>query len=213
MGLAAAEVAIALSIIIAVYRNYRSIHSNGPHGAEGLSPHGFHPPQPTSLLLAALLAPLVGAGLVMATGKRPNLREACSLLAAVTLFGLVASLVPDVRAGTRCTGFSSRLLPGLSVLPPCRRPLDDVRGLRLVPVDPDGLLLRRVHARPAGTRPDPVQHLLRPRPLRRHRLRLLRQPAHALSVLRDRQRLDLSARGPPPGRGGLRGRRRSTSPT
>ena len=27
MGLAAAEVAIALSIIIAVYRNYRSIHS------------------------------------------------------------------------------------------------------------------------------------------------------------------------------------------
>ena len=28
MGLAAAEVAIALSIIIAVYRNYRSIHSN-----------------------------------------------------------------------------------------------------------------------------------------------------------------------------------------
>ncbi|MBL9207306.1 MAG: NADH-quinone oxidoreductase subunit NuoK [Opitutaceae bacterium] len=28
MGLAAAEVAIALSVIIAVYRNYRSIHSN-----------------------------------------------------------------------------------------------------------------------------------------------------------------------------------------
>ena len=28
MGLAAAEVAIALSIIIAVYRNYRSIHSS-----------------------------------------------------------------------------------------------------------------------------------------------------------------------------------------
>lgn len=28
MGIAAAEVAVALSIIIAVYRNYRSIHSN-----------------------------------------------------------------------------------------------------------------------------------------------------------------------------------------
>jgi NADH-quinone oxidoreductase subunit K len=27
MGLAAAEVAIALSIVIAVYRNYRSIHA------------------------------------------------------------------------------------------------------------------------------------------------------------------------------------------
>ena len=51
-------------------------------------------------LLLALLAPLVGAGLVMATGKKPNLRETVSLVAAVTLFSLVASLVPAVRGGT-----------------------------------------------------------------------------------------------------------------
>ena len=34
-------------------------------------------------LLLALLAPLLGAGLVMANGRRPNTREACSLVAAV----------------------------------------------------------------------------------------------------------------------------------
>jgi multicomponent Na+:H+ antiporter subunit D len=49
-------------------------------------------------LLYALLAPLIGAGLVMATGKKPNLREAVSFIAACTLFGFVASLVPDVLA-------------------------------------------------------------------------------------------------------------------
>jgi multicomponent Na+:H+ antiporter subunit D len=65
-------------------------------------------------LLLAVLAPLVGAGLVMATGRRANVREACSFLAAVALFGITASLVPDVLNGRtpRCTLFP--LLPGLS---------------------------------------------------------------------------------------------------
>ncbi|MEI6567818.1 MAG: monovalent cation/H+ antiporter subunit D family protein, partial [Verrucomicrobiota bacterium] len=64
-------------------------------------------------LLLAVLAPLIGAGLVMATGKKPNVREACSALAALTLFGIIASLVPDVLAGKRlvCTVFN--LLPNL----------------------------------------------------------------------------------------------------
>jgi multicomponent Na+:H+ antiporter subunit D len=66
-------------------------------------------------LLFAVLAPLVGALLVMLSGKRPNLREVISFLAALTLFGITLSLVPDVRAGKRlyCTIFE--LLPGLSV--------------------------------------------------------------------------------------------------
>ncbi len=65
-------------------------------------------------LLLAILAPLLGTGLVMATGKRPNVREACSFLAAVTLFGLVASLVPDVVAGRTPHFTLFQLLPGLS---------------------------------------------------------------------------------------------------
>ena len=65
-------------------------------------------------LLAAILAPLLGAGLVMATGKRPNVREACSLLAALALFAITASLVPDIKAGRMLTYTLFELLPGLS---------------------------------------------------------------------------------------------------
>ncbi len=66
-------------------------------------------------LLFAILAPLVGAGLVMATGKRPNLREACSFLAAVTTFGIIASLLPAVLHGTTFKFTIFELLPGLSI--------------------------------------------------------------------------------------------------
>ena len=65
-------------------------------------------------LLWALLAPLFGAGLVMLTGRRSNLREACSLLSAITLFALVASMLPDIRAGRTLSYVLFPLLPGLS---------------------------------------------------------------------------------------------------
>ncbi len=51
----------------------------------------------------------------MATGKRPNVREACSFLAAATLFGITASLVPQILAGQRLHFTLLELLPGLSV--------------------------------------------------------------------------------------------------
>jgi multicomponent Na+:H+ antiporter subunit D len=65
-------------------------------------------------LLAAMLVPLAGAALIMASGRSPNVREACSFLAALGLFTAVALLVPDVLAGMvpRLTLF--QLLPGLS---------------------------------------------------------------------------------------------------
>jgi multicomponent Na+:H+ antiporter subunit D len=65
-------------------------------------------------LLLAILAPLIGAGLVMATGKRPNVREAISLLAAVTMFGITLSLVPEIRAGKTLHFTVFQLLPGLT---------------------------------------------------------------------------------------------------
>ena len=65
-------------------------------------------------LVLALLAPLAGAGLVMATGKKPNLREACSFIAALTLFGLTFSLVPAIKAGQTLHYTLFQLLPGLS---------------------------------------------------------------------------------------------------
>lgn len=72
-------------------------------------------PEPDIRLLLALLAPLVGAGMVMVTGRRPNLREGCSFVAAVVLFGITVSLVPDIRAGRVLTYTVFRMLPGLSV--------------------------------------------------------------------------------------------------
>jgi multicomponent Na+:H+ antiporter subunit D len=66
-------------------------------------------------LLLAVLAPLLGAGLVMANGKRPNLRETISFIAAATLFITVASMVPAVLEGKRLHYTLFQLLPGLSI--------------------------------------------------------------------------------------------------
>jgi multicomponent Na+:H+ antiporter subunit D len=66
-------------------------------------------------LLLAILAPLLGAGLVMLTGKRPNVREACSFFAAATLFVIAASMIPDIHAGKRLYFCVFQLLPGVSV--------------------------------------------------------------------------------------------------
>jgi multicomponent Na+:H+ antiporter subunit D len=69
----------------------------------------------TYTLLAAVATPLIGAVLVMLTGKRPNLREACSFAAAALTFGTVASLVPAVLAGKRFVLQLFTLLPGVSL--------------------------------------------------------------------------------------------------
>lgn len=63
----------------------------------------------------AVLAPLLGAGLVMLNRNRPNAREASSLLAAGTLFAITASLIPAVLAGVRPHFTVAHLLPGLSL--------------------------------------------------------------------------------------------------
>ncbi len=65
-------------------------------------------------LLLALLVPLLGAGLVMASGRRPNVREGCSLVAALLLFGIVVSLMPAILRGQTFTWVLFPLLKGLS---------------------------------------------------------------------------------------------------
>src|SRR5271165_4599628 len=72
------------------------------------------PTPPDIRLLFAVLAPLVGAGLVMLTGRKPDRREACSLVAAATLFIIVASMIPAVRSGATLHFTLFQLLPGLS---------------------------------------------------------------------------------------------------
>jgi multicomponent Na+:H+ antiporter subunit D len=51
----------------------------------------------------------------MLTGRRPNLREGCSLTAAGVLFATVASLVPEIRAGRQLEFVVAELLPGLRI--------------------------------------------------------------------------------------------------
>lgn len=50
----------------------------------------------------------------MVAGRWPNRREACSLVAAVTLFGVTTSMMPDVLAGKILRFTMFELLPGLS---------------------------------------------------------------------------------------------------
>ena len=66
----------------------------------------------TPQLLVALLAPLVGAVLVMLNKRRPNLRETCSLLAACVTFGTVLTLLRPVLAGQTLAFHLFSLLPG-----------------------------------------------------------------------------------------------------
>src|ERR1039458_176972 len=66
-------------------------------------------------LLLAILAPLLGAGAVMLTGKSRNVRETCSFFAAATLFIIAASMIPDIHAGKRLYFCLFHLLPGLSI--------------------------------------------------------------------------------------------------
>ena len=65
--------------------------------------------------LYAVLAALIGSILVSMAGRKPNFREGLSTVAAVIMFLIIASMVPDVLAGNilKCTLF--KILPGISV--------------------------------------------------------------------------------------------------
>lgn len=69
---------------------------------------------PGMLILTAII-PMVAALLVMVSGKRPNLREAWSVVGAVLTFASVVNLAPSVLSGEtlRCT--YAEILPGISV--------------------------------------------------------------------------------------------------
>jgi len=64
--------------------------------------------------LAAVLVSLFATVLIVASHRRPNLREGWTLLAAVTKFGLIASMLPGVLAGTVYVAPVASFLPGVS---------------------------------------------------------------------------------------------------
>jgi multicomponent Na+:H+ antiporter subunit D len=66
-------------------------------------------------LVWAVLVPLLGSIAVMLTGKRPNVREACTVTAALILFAIVVSIGPTVLDGHTLRYTMFRILPGVTV--------------------------------------------------------------------------------------------------
>ncbi|MFZ5765724.1 MAG: monovalent cation/H+ antiporter subunit D family protein [Thermodesulfobacteriota bacterium] len=69
----------------------------------------------TSKLVWTLIVPLLGSFLVSLSGKKPNLRETWSVVSAVILFSLVASLISPVLAGKTLYYQMFKILPGITV--------------------------------------------------------------------------------------------------
>ena len=68
---------------------------------------------PSFLLAATLLLPLIGTLFIALTGSRPNLREAVTLVTAGLLAAIVYSLLQDVLAGARPAATLVEVVPGL----------------------------------------------------------------------------------------------------
>jgi len=65
--------------------------------------------------LLAILVSLMAAALILVTGKRPNLREAWTILAAVAKFLIVLSMAPSVLSGRLLECTILTLSPGISL--------------------------------------------------------------------------------------------------
>lgn len=66
-------------------------------------------------MILAVLVPLAGAVPIAAAHRRPNLREAATLITAAALFALVASLLAPVMAGERPRATLWEIVPGISI--------------------------------------------------------------------------------------------------
>ncbi|MFP8875211.1 MAG: proton-conducting transporter membrane subunit, partial [Myxococcota bacterium] len=63
----------------------------------------------------AVILPLLGAVGVIATGRWPNLREAITILTALSTFGVVVGLLGPVMSGARPALFVLEVLPGVAL--------------------------------------------------------------------------------------------------
>lgn len=68
-----------------------------------------------AIIQGALATPAIGAVLISLCGRRPDLREAVTLVTSVILFAFVVSLYPHVLDGDRPSLVIGEMLPGLSI--------------------------------------------------------------------------------------------------
>jgi NADH:ubiquinone oxidoreductase subunit K len=131
MAIAAAEAAIAVSIMIAVYRNYKTIDTNDLSQPSGISKgrnYGRRIRRCTCgrtwwAAAGSVPNPLLGSLVVMTLKKHPNLREAVSSCSSVLLLLTVLSFIPSLKAGETLVYQIFRCCPdcpspcGLTVFP------------------------------------------------------------------------------------------------
>ena len=67
------------------------------------------------MIQICVFLPFAGAAVISLTGANPNVREAVTLITAVILFALVASIYPIVAAGGTPSVVLIEMLPGLSI--------------------------------------------------------------------------------------------------
>lgn len=67
------------------------------------------------VIVAAVALPTAGAGLIVLSGRWPNLRETITLATALALLALVVALLPQVMGGARPSLALFSVLPGLAV--------------------------------------------------------------------------------------------------
>jgi multicomponent Na+:H+ antiporter subunit D len=70
---------------------------------------------PETAILTALALPLAGVALICLFSRRPNVREAVTLITGGSMFAVVASLVPEVLAGEQPGVTLFEPLPGLAL--------------------------------------------------------------------------------------------------
>jgi len=69
----------------------------------------------SSMVMAAVFLPLLMSPLIALAGKRPNLREAITLITGLGTFALVCSIVPHVLDGGRPAAHLIQVMPGLAL--------------------------------------------------------------------------------------------------
>ncbi|GAK44059.1 putative NADH-ubiquinone oxidoreductase subunit [Tepidicaulis marinus] len=70
---------------------------------------------PSFAISLAVLLPLIGTVLIGMSDRRPNQREAVSILTSIALFYVVAGFLPDVMSGARPSATWFEVLPSLSL--------------------------------------------------------------------------------------------------
>ncbi|MDO9516008.1 MAG: hypothetical protein Q7J01_07935, partial [Syntrophales bacterium] len=65
--------------------------------------------------LLAVAVSLFGSLLIILCGRKPNLRESCSITIALIKFGIIISMLPVVLAGKKLAFTLVEVLPGVGI--------------------------------------------------------------------------------------------------